>query len=128
MCPAIYQGYPLLLPKPIIYAVAIALEVPPEPFEHFFGAIPPATFAVIVKHGVLYRRVIDPVIPLVTLSFYVFIKHPDWGFIHLQIALPQYQLFLFLKQGPKQTGDGILPAVDGIGRYSHIFPCKPLQL
>src|SRR5690606_27739103 len=111
-----------------INIVAIALEVPPETFEHFFGALSSAAFTVIVKYSILYRRVIDPVIPLVTLSFYIFVQYTDWGFIHLQVALSEYQLFLFFEQRLEQTGYGFLPAIDGIGRYPYIFPCEPLYL
>src|SRR5690554_3382135 len=128
MRPAIHQGYLFFLPEPIIYIVAITLEVPPETFEHFFRSCPPAAFAVIVKYSILYRRVIDPVIPLVTLLFYIFVQYPDWSFIHLQVTLSEHQLFLFFKQGLEQTGYGILPAIDGISGYPDIFSCKPLYL
>jgi hypothetical protein len=64
----------------------------------------------------------------VTLSFYIFVQHPDWSFIHLQVTLSEHQLFLFFKQRPKQTGYGILPAIDGVGGYPDIFSCEPLYL
>ena len=37
---------------------------------------------------ILYRGVIHPIVSLVALSFYIFIKHPGRGFIKLQVSLP----------------------------------------